>query len=723
MNAEARPVYRRAELLRLFEPRSIAIVGISPRAGSFGERTLAQLAQFPGTVHLVNKRYTTIGEQTCYPSLRSLPVVPDCVVLAVGRESVEDYVRECAELGVGGVVVFASGYAETGLPDRQELQARLTEIGRCSGLRILGPNCMGFANYAAETILSFVAYSSSGVPARPAIGIASQSGAMSNALGQATELGVAFSHVLASGNSCDVDIADLVAYLAESPHCGAIACVFEGMADPRRFMEAARIAWDAQRPLVVCKIATGSDGAAAAASHTGSMAGSNEAYRAAFEQAGVIVTERFEDLLEMAGFFAKMPAPRADGVAVISTSGGAAIMAADAAQARGVPLPQPGPAACAVLEQRIPEFGSSRNPCDVTAQVMSDPDSLAACAQALFDDPAFGTVVMAQPQAYLFAVPRIQALGELAQAAGKAACNVLISQWLSGPGGPETERNPHVALFRSMDRCFAALERWQTWHARRGQPAALDAPFKADAKARDEVHRLLDAASGSILTERAGKQVLAAYGIPVVREILTADEDEAARAAAELGYPVALKGESPDLPHKTEAGVVQLHLRDEAEVRRAHALIVQRAHAAGAHVRLTGVLVQPMVPPGLELVVGAKRDPQFGALVVAGLGGILVELLRDTTVALAPVGPVAATSMFEKLRGAALLNGFRGSAPVDKAALADIVTRLSALADDFSDRISEIDVNPLICSPRGIFAVDALLVLAPAPPVTSSPSF
>lgn len=709
----ARSVYRRADLVRLFEPRSVAIVGASPRDGSFGERTLAQLQRFPGRVHLVNARYETIGERPCHPTLRALPEVPDCVILAVGREAVEEYVQECADLGVGGVVVFASGYAETGLAERQVLQARLAAIARRSGLRILGPNCMGFANYAAEAVLSFVAYTEAGVPARPAIGVASQSGAMSNALGQAAELGVAFSHVLASGNSCDVDIADLVAYLGEAPHCGAIACVFEGLEDPRRFLEAARIAWDQGRPLVVCKIATGSAGAQAAASHTGSLAGSNEAYRAAFARAGAILVERFEDLLEVAAFFTKAPPPVSGGVAVISTSGGAAIMAADAAQLHGVGMPQPGPRAHAVLAQRIPEFGSTRNPCDVTAQVMADPESLAACAGALFDDPAFGVVVMAQPQAYAFAVPRIHAMSRWAHQAGKPACNVLVSQWLNGPGAEETERDPHVALFRSMDRCFATLRRWQDWHARRSAPAVPDTPWQSDVQARERVRALLDAAGGSVLTERQSKQVLAAYGIPVVPEVLAHDEDQAVQAARALGFPVVLKAESPDLPHKTEAGVVQLRLSDEDQVRKAHALIVQRAHAVGPHVRLEGVLVQPMVAAGLELVVGMRRDPQFGPLLVAGLGGVLVELLRDTAVELAPLGPATATAMFGRLKGTALLDGFRGSAPVDRAALADTVTRLSALATDFGDRIAEIDVNPLICSPQGIFAVDALLILAP----------
>lgn len=711
-----RPVYRHTDLRRLLEPGSVAIVGASPRAGAFGERTFSQLTDFPGRIYLVNARYERIGQHLCHPSLDSLPEVPDCVVIAVSRDLVESYVEECARLGVGGVLIFASGYAETGMPERKALQARLSQIAARSGLRILGPNSMGFANYSAQALLSFATYSKAGVPTRPAIGVATQSGAMSNSLGQAAELGVAFSHVLASGNSCDVDVADLVAYLAEAPHCGGIACVIEGLAEPQRFLEAAALARSNGRPLVVCKTATGTAGAQAAASHTGSLAGSNEAYNAAFARVGAIVVERFEDLLEVVSFMVKAPTPKAAGVAMISTSGGAAIMAADSAQRHGIDMPQPGPQAHKVLTSRIPDFGSARNPCDVTAQVMSDPESLSACAGALLDDPAFGAVIMAQPQAYEFAVPRIRAIGELARQADKAAANVLVSQWLCGPGAKETEQEPSMGLFRSIDRCFATLRRWQDWHAWDHTAHERDRPATADSATRADVRRWLLAAREDVLTERESKQILQAYGVPVVQETLVDSADAAVEAARRAGYPVVLKGESPDLPHKTEAGVVQLGLADDSAVRRAHALISQRARAAGAHVRLTGVLVQPMIPAGLELMVGARADHQFGPLIVVGMGGTLVELLRDTVVDLAPIGPAAAADMLDRLRASKLLDGFRGSAVVDRVALARIISRVSSLAADFADLIAEIDVNPLICSERGIVAVDALIVRRPTGP-------
>ena len=363
-----RPLYRRAQLERLLNPSSIAIVGASERAGAFGERTQRNLAGFAGRLHLVNARYDRLGGLPCHPSVAALPEAPDLAVIATPMEAVEGVVRDCVAAGVGAAVIYAAGFAETGRPERVALQNRIAGTAREGGLRLVGPNCIGMLDYASGATISFAAVPR---PARPpgtaTVGIVSQSGNLGFAMAQGVERGVAVGRVLACGNSADVDVADCVAALAEDPACAAIACLFEGMADPTRLMEAAEIAWAADKPLVVHKLATGEGGAAAALSHTGSLAGSDAAYRAAFERAGAVLVENYEALLETAAFLAKAPPPRADGVAVVSTSGGAAIMAADKAEPRGVALPQPGAEAQAVLDARIPEFGSARNPLDITA--------------------------------------------------------------------------------------------------------------------------------------------------------------------------------------------------------------------------------------------------------------------------------------------------------------------------------------------------------------------
>jgi acyl-CoA synthetase (NDP forming) len=461
-----RAVYRHAELDRVLNPGSIAIVGASPRAGSFGDRILGHLATFSGDLYLVNPKYDRIGERDCYASVKDLPTPPDCIATAVPREAVEPIVREAASVGAGGVIVYASGYAEMQREERIEQQQRLSDIALESGLKIIGPNCLGIVSYLKRARISFAEYPKPREQSGALIGIASQSGAMSQAMAQALERGVGVSHALSAGNQSDVDVADFVSYLADEPSCQAIACAFEGMAHPQRMLEAAQIAWRAAKPLLVHKIATSEPGAAAAMAHTGSVAGLDAEWRATFERGGAIFIEEFEGLMEAASFFAKAPAPAARGVAVVATSGGAAIMAADKAERHAVPLPQPSTRVQQLLTSLIPEFGAARNPCDVTGQVVSQPQSLWQCAESLLSDPAYGALVA--PQTVVSErlwQARIDALQLASRQSGKITCNVLLSDWLQGPGLFESERHTHVAVFRSMDRCFRTLA---AWHRRAG---------------------------------------------------------------------------------------------------------------------------------------------------------------------------------------------------------------------------------------------------------------
>ena len=308
MQTKRTSVYQHADLTRLLHPASVAVIGASTRAGSFGERVLMNLQHYGGRVYPVNARYERIGDQHCYPNVAALPEVPDCAVVTAPREAVEEIVLECASAGVGGVIVFASGYAETGKEDRIAQQHRLAAIARESNMRIVGPNCIGVVNAPLDMRVTFMDITPIPAPRRQSIGMVSQSGALGMALAQAVVRGVSFSHVLTSGNSCDVDMADYISYLADDPSCAAIACVFEGMAEPERMLIAAERAWQRDKPLIVFKMATGEQGAAAAMSHTGSLAGSQAAYRAVFRRAGAILVDDYEALCETAAFFAKAQA-------------------------------------------------------------------------------------------------------------------------------------------------------------------------------------------------------------------------------------------------------------------------------------------------------------------------------------------------------------------------------------------------------------------------------
>jgi acyl-CoA synthetase (NDP forming) len=708
-----RQVYRHAALDRVLNPRHVCIVGASPKAGSFGERVLTNLAGFGGNIYLVNSRYDKIGDRRCYPSMASLPENPDCVAVVAPRDAVEDIVREAAHLGVGGVILYASGYAETRLPERIELQLRLKAIGLESGLKILGPNCLGIANYLRRARISFSDYPTPREMPGKSIGIASQSGALSQSLAQAIECGVSVSHAFSAGNQADVDVADLVAYLADEPSCHAIACVFEGMAHPQRLLEAARIAWRNGKPLLIHKTATGSLGAEAAISHTGSLAGSDSAYRAAFERGGAIVVEEFEGLMEAAQFFAKAPYPKARGIAVLAASGGAAIMAADKAEIHGISLPQPGLEVRGILEANIPDFGSARNPCDVTGQVVNNPLSMPACSDALLSDAAYGALVVPQTLAFEMYKARLESLGNQSEHYGKITCSVLISNWLQGPGTLEAERNAHVALFRSMDRCFRTIAAWHH-RADLGERGERTVKRVSDLSAARQAARLIAGAPGDRLTERESKSVLGLYGIPTVREMHADSLETLLQAATELGFPLALKVESRDISHKTEAGGVALNLRSMDELRAGYARVLANARSYSPAARISGVLLQRMVPAGVEVVAGARIDPLLGPLLVVGFGGVLVELLRDAALELAPINTSEAKHMLRRLKAAALFGGFRAAPAVDLDRLADLLVRVSEFAADQQALIAELDINPIICAGSTMTAVDALIVRAAA---------
>ncbi|MGR3321563.1 MAG: acetate--CoA ligase family protein [Pseudooceanicola sp.] len=707
----ARAPYSMDDLRPLYAPRSIAVIGASPRPGSFGGRTVENLSGFDGALYPVNQKYEEVGGVRCYPSLAALPEVPDLAVLTTPAASVEALLEDCIAAGVPAVMVYASGFSEVGTEEGIAAQNRIAARARAAGIRLLGPNCLGVLNYRSGALVSFAGPPVGQFGPGPAIGLVSQSGALGFALAQAMERGVAFSHVVTAGNSADVDVADWVSALAEEPECSAIACVFEGLADPLKFLRAAEVAQARGKPLIVCKIATGEEGAAAAMSHTASLAGSAELWKALFDRAGAVSVDAFEDVIETAWFFAKAPAPKAAGVAALSGSGGAAIMTADAAELAGVPMPQPTPEVVARLRDLIPPYVPARNPCDVTAGVINDMDTLIDSADALLGDPHYGTLIYCYTLAYDAAKLRQPRLSALAEKHGKPVIYAWVTQILEGAGTMEAERDPNIAVFRTMQRAFETIRAWTESAARQALPPAE--PETGDDDTRARVRAILDRAEGTALGEGASKAILAAYGIDTPREMRVTDADGAARAATEIGGRLALKVDSPDIPHKSDAGGVVLGVEGAEAAAAAFDRIMRdcRAHAPAA--RIDGVLVQEMVPQGLEILAGFRHAEGFGPVLTVGLGGVLTEVMRDSATALAPVSAGQAEAMLRGLRGARLFDGFRGAPPVPVAKLAEAVAALSRIAVDFGGELSEFDVNPLICLPDRIVAVDGLAIRKP----------
>ncbi|OWU84384.1 hypothetical protein ATO6_11765 [Oceanicola sp. 22II-s10i] len=706
MTNDRRDPYRRADLAPLYDPKSIAVVGASPRAGSFGGRTVENLAGFDGAVYLVNERYDEIGGRRCYSALAALPEVPDLAVLTTPAATIEPLLDECIAAGVPAVMLYASGFAELATAEGQAAQERIARRARAAGIRLLGPNCVGLLNYTSGARITFAGTPEGRHGGGPAIGLVCQSGALGFALAQAMDRGVGFSHVVSCGNSADVDVADWVAALADDPTCTAIACAFEGVSDPLRFLEAARIAWQADKPLIVYKMAVGDEGAAAALSHTASLAGSAALWQALFDRGGAVQVHDFDALIETAWFFAKAPAPLADGVAMLSGSGGAAIMSADFAEITGVPMPQPTPEVVGRLKALIPPFVPARNPCDVTAGVINDMDTLLACADALLGDPNYGTLIYGYAYAYETATVRQPHLSRLAERHGKPIIYAWLTQLLEGPGRIEAERDPNVAVVSSMRRAFEIVRAWTERGKRR---AVVATKTSSGPEGREVATEILSAAPGATLGEAEAKALLAAYGVAVPREHRAASAAAANDAAQSIGGPVVVKVDSPDIAHKSDAGGVLLDVTDAAA---AFDRIVTACRAAHPEARIDGVLVQEMVPQGLEIIAGFRNVEGFGPVLTVGLGGVLTEVLSDSVSALAPVTSDEARDMLLRLRGARLLDGFRGAPPVDLDGVAAAVAAISRIAVDFPDRLAEFDVNPLICLPDRCVAVDGLGVLS-----------
>jgi acetate---CoA ligase (ADP-forming) len=708
-----RTLYHGDDLRRLIDPKVVAVVGASETRGSFGERTLSNMSAFTGKVFAINPKYRSLLGRPCVPSLADMPERPDCVVLCVARTMVEGMVESAAAAGAGGVIVYASGFAETAKPDRIEAQQRLIELAHRTGVRVVGPNCVGLANTSSGAGLNFMPdYAGMGHKRGP-IGIVSQSGALGYTVLQGMERGIGFSHYLAAGNSCDVDVCDFVSYLAEDDDTRAIICLLEGVKDGERFLQAARKARDAGKALIVYKTGNSETSSKAAMSHTGTMVGSAVAYRTAFEDTGAIALDDLEAVLETASFMAKVKAPtRGRGVGILSTSGGAAVICADKAEAHGIPLPPLEAKTASALHEVVPDFGSVANPSDLTAEVLKTSETFGFCLDAFLNDSGFSALVM--PMIFAHASSsgaRASTIVEAAARTDRPLAVVWMNEWYQGPGSELLDADPRVCMFRSADRCFATLRAWFDWHQGRTNRQSESAR-RSVASAERAARAILSEAKerGSTLSETDSKRVLACYGIAIPQEILARDPKQAALAAVKIGGPVAIKIVSPDILHKTEAGGVKLGLSTPENVREAAKNILASAGRYAPQARIDGISVQQMAPAGVEIVLGVKNDRQFGPLVAAGLGGIMVELLDDAAVRLAPLGGETAREMLASLKGQALLTGFRGKPGVDIDALIDTICRLSELAHDLSDVVDQIDVNPVIVSADGVIAADALIV-------------
>ncbi|MFD7792722.1 acetate--CoA ligase family protein [Streptomyces sp. NPDC059759] len=701
LDVSGRPLYADApDLDRFFRPGSVAVIGASDAEGRPNTGITRQLIGWAERVgarlHPVHPTRASVFGLPCLPSVADLPEQVDLAVLLVADPL--PVIEELAEAKVRFAVAFASGFAETGA-EGAAAQTRLADAVRRSGLRLLGPNTNlnAFEHFRDDL-------------EGPAVALITQSGHQGRPVFAMQQLGVRLSHWAPTGNEADLETADFISYFAERPEVGAIACYIEGLKDGRSFLLAADRAARRKVPVVAVKVGRTETGSRTAASHTGKLTGADAVVDAAMRQYGVIRVDGLDELQDTAALLARARPPQADGVVVYSISGGTGAHFADLAGAAGLDLPVLSDAKQAELHTWIPDYLNVVNPVDNGGHPVGDWRGR-KIIDALLADPAVGVLICPITGPFPPMSDKLaQDLVDAAERTDKLVCVV----WGSPVGTEDAYRttllgSSRVATFRTFANCITAV-RAHLDHAR--FTAAYRSPFDEAPRTPSPSFRKAQALMrpGHQLSEHAAKQLLRAYGIRVPREQLVTSAAAAVRAASQVGYPVVMKASGAQLAHKTELGLVKIGLTSASQVRDAYRELTDIARYEG--LPLDGVLVCQMVERGVEMVVGVTHDQLFGPTVTVGLGGVLVEVLRDAAVRVPPFGDDEARAMLSELRGRALLDGVRGAPPADVDALVEVVVRVQRMALELGDEISELDINPLMVLPRGqgAVALDALVV-------------
>ncbi|MBX3432279.1 MAG: bifunctional acetate--CoA ligase family protein/GNAT family N-acetyltransferase [Pirellulales bacterium] len=699
-------------LKKIFAPRSIAIVGASAAPGTVGRSVLENIVRgaFPGPVWPVNPRHGSIGPHKCFAHIADLPAAPDLAVICTPAATTPEVLREIGAVGTRGVIVISAGFREVGpqgLALEQELAAAVAEF---DGLRLLGPNCLGAINPHARLNATFAA----GMPAKGRVAFLSQSGALcTSVLDWAKQEHVGFSHFISVGNMLDVGMGDLIDYLAADPATEAIILYIESITDARSFLSAAR-AFSRNKPIIAYKAGRFTESAQAAASHTGAMAGVDAVYDAAFRRAGIVRIDEMTDMFDCAELIARQATPKGPRLAIVTNAGGPGVMATDSLLARRGEIARLADDTIAKLDVVLPPAWSRRNPVDVIGD--ATPERYARALEHVLADPGVdAALAIYSPQAMSDPTAAAAAVIEVARKSSKP----VLASWMGGQAmaeavdrfnqaGIPTYFAPEQAVRAFMNLVSYARTRDLLYETPRDVPVA----FSLNRTKFREVFDSLLTEENDVLGESTSKALLDAYEIPVTKTYLARTADDAVQLATRVGYPVALKIASPQITHKTDVGGVALGLLDEAAVRAAFDEVIASARRRRPDATVEGVAVQRMIDraAGHELIVGAKRDPVFGSVLMVGAGGVAAELYADRALELPPLSERLARHMLESLRCWPLLKGFRGRPAVNIDRLIEVLMRVSYLAADYPE-IAELDVNPLLATPDDVVALDARVIL------------
>lgn len=689
-------------------PRAVAVVGASRDPGKLGYGILSNIIQygFSGDVYPINPKADEILGLDCYPSVLDVPGPINLAVIVVPHKFVTLTLEECGQKGVEGVIVISAGFREAGLEGVRR-EKELVAIAKKHGIRLVGPNCLGMIDTHCPLNASFAA----GMPPTGEIAFMSQSGALCTAiLDWALAKGIGFSRFVSLGNKADIDEIDLLEAWEKDPHTRVILVYTEGLTDGQRFIEVARRVTK-NVPVVAVKSGTTNAGSRAVSSHTGSLAGSEQAYRAAFRQAGVVRAESIEEMFDFSIAFSYQPFLKGDRIAIVTNAGGPGIMATDALERAGLQMASLSAETIETLQAGLPPASNIYNPIDVLGDALADRYALALEA-VMKDDGVHGVMVILTPQVMTQIEGTAEVVGQIAGRYDKPVVGCFMGEAKVGIGTRVLNRHrvPNYSFPERAINALRAMADYYRWHK---TPPMQSPVFDVD---KDRVRALFDRvkAEGRLsIGDAEARQVMEAYGIPVPQSRLASTAEEAVRFAEEIDFPVVLKIASPDILHKTDIGGIKLDLRTPTDVRDAFDLMTYRAMRYMPDAELWGCQVQEMVGGGKEIIVGMKQDPQFGPLMMFGLGGIYVEALKDVTFRIAPFSRDEARTMLTEIRAIDLLRGVRGEQPTDLAAIEDVLLRLSQLVTDFPE-IVEMDINPLIVfeEGRGAIGVDMRLVLS-----------
>jgi len=693
------------DLRPILEPQSVAVIGASRQPGTVGYAVLSNLlmGQYTGVVYPVNPKAKAICGVRAYSSILEIPDPVDLAVVIVRASLVPQVLEECGQKGIKGAIVISAGFKETG-PEGAKLEAQVREIAHNYGIALVGPNCLGVINTDPNYRLN--ASFAKEMPLPGNIAFISQSGALCTAvLDYAKGQGIGFSKVISLGNKADVNENDFLAYLWQDPHTQVILLYVEELTEGRRFLQLAREITgegNGRKPILALKAGRTPAGARAVASHTGSLAGSDEVYEALFAQAGVLRADTVEDLFEYAIAFANQPLPNGRRTVIITNAGGPGIMATDACVRYGLELAQLSEKTLEKLREKLPPHASLQNPIDLIGDAQHD--RYEAALDAVLDDSNVDAViVLLTPQAMtdIENIARVIVQESKRRAKPILACFMGLVDISAGVNILKENGVPCYSFPEDAVRALAAMVRYVDWVRR---PRTGFKLFPVDTERARNLLSEAPVSEHGFVPEEVAFQVLEAYGFPVLPWGVAKTAEEAVSVARQIGYPVVLKVLSPDVVHKFDVGGVQLNLNSDSDVRQAFDKIINSVKQHLPEARIEGVIVQAMAKKGREVILGLKRDPQFGPILMFGLGGIYVEILRDVTFRFAPVRELGAYRMVRDIRTYKLLEGVRGEPPADIDKIVECVERLSQLAIE-QDLIEELDINPLIVYPQGEGAV------------------